>query len=222
MANTQDNITTNRNVLIAAWAISTVATLIAIIAWGQGVRWHISTLSTYAIFPLLGLLAFSLMWSHYIAAVMRLSSGVNKVVLHTYFEVTSFVVLVAILLHPGLLAWQLWRDGLGLPPLSALHYVAPAFRWAILFAETSLLLFLAYELRRIFDKKPWWKYFGYATDLAMILIFFHSLRLGSQLQHGWLRDVWYFYGVTLLGSLIYIHGQKFFSPKKAEEYPHAR
>ncbi len=181
------------------------AAVVALIGCGQGVNWHFGNLSTYQIFPLLGLLAFSLMWSHYIASVVRQVLGVDKSVLHEYFEITSVVVLVAILLHPGLLGWQLWRDGLNLPPGSYWHYAAPAMKGTILLGETSLLLFLVYELRRKFSKVAWWKYVGYTTDLAMILIVIHSLRLGSQLQHGWLRNVWYFYGITLIGSLIYIH-----------------
>ncbi len=198
-----------RYVQVAAWGISLTAAAIAVIAWGQGNLWQFGHLSTYQLFPLFGLLAFSLMWSHYIASVIRQIAKVDRSALHIYFEVTSFAVLVAILIHPGLLTWQLWRDGHGLPPGSELHYVGPALRIYIIFAMTALLLFLAYEFRRLFGNRSWWKYIQYATDAAMVLIFIHSLKLGSQLQTGWFRGVWYFYGITLAGSLAYIYYHKY-------------
>ncbi|HUP26081.1 MAG TPA: hypothetical protein VM124_00345 [Candidatus Limnocylindrales bacterium] len=197
-----------RRLQIFAWSLSITVTVIAVIAWGQSNSWQLSGLSTYQIFPLLGLLAFSIMWSHYVAAVLRLYYKYDKGLLSRYFEVTSLVVLASILLHPGLLGWQLWRDGLGLPPANELHYVAPDMRLYIIIAMISYVIFLAYEFRRKFGARTWWKYIAYASDTAMILIFIHSLKLGSQLQMGWFRAVWYLYGLTLLGCLAYIYSQK--------------
>lgn len=157
------------------------------------------------------------MWAHYVVSVIRQAAKVDREALNSYVEITSFIVLFCILIHPGLLTWQLWRDGLGLPPASELHYVGPTLRIYIVFAMTALLLFLAYEFRRLFKDKPWWKYVQYATDFAMVLIFIHSLKLGSQLQTGWLRVVWYFYGVTLAASLGYIYIQKQKQPKVANK-----
>jgi hypothetical protein len=192
-----------QKIKIAAWASALAAFLIALIAWGQSYNWEI--LSSYQLFPLFGLVAFGLMWSHYIASVLRQMSGQDKKVLKQYFEITSFLVLFAIVLHPGLLLWQLWRDGAGLPPGSYYSYVAPSMRWVVTLGFISLLLFLAYEFRRLYEQKPWWKYVGYATDLAMVMIFYHGLQLGSQLQSGWFTYVWYFYGITLAFCLLYIH-----------------
>lgn len=191
---------------IVAWSLSVSVLVVAVIAWGQGNKWHID--SSYLLFPIFGLSAFSLMWSHYMVAAKRLYMGVDKRALHTYFEVTSLAVLALILLHPGLLAWQLWRDGYGLPPGSELKYVAMALKSSVILGMTAWLIFLAYELRRKYVSRPWWKYFQYASDAAMILIFIHALRLGGQLRHGWFRGVWYFYGVTLVISLVYIHTKK--------------
>ncbi len=198
-----------RYVQAFAWSLSFAVAVIAVVAWGQGISWHFAGLSSYQFFPLFGLLAFSLMWSHYIASVVRQLARIDREALHTYFEVTSFAVLVAILIHPGLLAWQLWRDGIGLPPGSELMYVAPKMRIYILMAMTAWLIFLAYELRRVFKTRPWWKYMQYLSDIAMILIFLHSIHLGTQLQTGWLRPVWYFYGLTLSLSLLYTYYHKF-------------
>ncbi len=192
-----------------AWGMALGAVTLAVIAWGQGFGWQFSGLSTYQIFPIFGLLAFSLMWSHYMAAALRMYFKLDRAVLKTYFEVTSLAVLAAIITHPGLLAWQLWRDGSGLPPGSELHYVAADKSIWIVFAMVSLFIFLAYEFRRQFGQKPWWKFVQYASDIAIFLILLHALNLGTQLQSGWFRAVWYFYGVTLLGAIVYIYSQKF-------------
>jgi hypothetical protein len=196
-----------RQLQVIAWGISSTAVVLAFIAWGQGNAWHID--STYQLFPLFGLLAFSLMWSHYVMAALRMHFKLEKAVLKSYFEATSLAVLAAILLHPGLLTYQLWRDGLGLPPGSELNYVAPSLGIYVVIAMISLLVFLAYEFRRLFGQKPWWKYVQYASDVAILLILLHSLKLGSQLQAGWFPIVWYFYGVTLGIALVYIYYQKY-------------
>lgn len=192
---------------IAAWGTSAVAVGLAVLAWGQGYGWKAN--STYQLFPLFGLLAFSLMWSHYFASALRLYLKQEKTVLNSYFEATSLLVLIALLLHPGLLAWQLWRDGQGMPPASELNYVQPALKGAVIIGMISWLVFLAYELRRKFKALRWWRYVQYASDVAMLLIFTHALRLGGQLQEGWFRGVWFFYGASLLIVLLYIYAKRY-------------
>jgi hypothetical protein len=128
-----------------------------------------------------------------------------------YFQVTGWLVLTAILLHPGLLIFQRFRDGYGLPPGSYESYVAPMQKWITLLGSLCLLIFLSYELKRWFNKKKWWKYVLLANDLALVAIFYHGLRLGQQLQSGWFQIVWYFYGLILfvcLGYKYYLKLQK--------------
>lgn len=186
--------------------MAAIAALLAIIVWGNSLRWQLTHLSAYQLFPLFGLLAFSLMWSHYVATVLRRMGGLDKKVLSRYFDITSWLVLLFIFLHPGLLVWQLWRDGFGLPPGSYLsHYVAPGLRWAAVLGTVSLFIFLAYETRRKFNARPWWRFVAYATDAAMIAVFIHGLELGTNLHQNWYKLVWYFYGVILGAALIYIY-----------------
>lgn len=193
------------NLVTFAWAISALVVLIAFIVWGQGLDWQTAALSTYTLFPLFGLTAFSLMWAHYIVAAARKYAGLPADVTKRYFDQTSFIVLLAIFLHPGLLIVQLWRDGMGLPPTSYLNYVGPALKWAVALGSVSFLVFIAYEFRRKFGKKSWWKFVQYASDAAMIAIFVHGLKLGSNLQSGWFQYVWYFYGLSLIMAIIYIY-----------------
>jgi hypothetical protein len=181
---------------VFAWSLSFLVSFIAIFAWGTDFGWHIP-FNAYIIFPLLGLLAYSLMWSHYVAAAFRQILNIDRLVLKFYFEFTSFLVLVLICLHPGLLILQRYRDGFGLPPGSYESYVAPGLGWITLLGTASLLVFLAYELRRVFGKRAWWKHMQTASDIAMLAIFYHGLKLGHQI-HGWFRAVWWFYGIALV------------------------
>lgn len=201
---------------VFAWGLSGLVCIVAVAAWGQSLRWHLSTISTYQLFPVFGLLAFSLMWSHYVAAVVRQYFKIEKAVLKTYFEATSIAVLAVILLHVGLLVYQLYHDGLGLPPGSELNYVPPSRSFYILIAMFSFFVFMSYELRRKFDTRSWWKYVQYASDLAIVLIYIHGLKLGDQLQAGWLRAVWYLYGLTLAVALGYIYTGKYQTHKAAK------
>lgn len=193
---------------LLAWCASGFAAVTAVIAWGSALKWQLFPISSYVLFPIFGLLAFSLMWSHYIVAVARTHFDIDSSATKQYFEATSWVVLGAILLHPSILIYQLWRDGLGLPPISYLNYVAPSMKWVVALGSFSFFIFLAYEFRRKFGKKPWWKFVQYASDVAMVAIFYHGLRLGSNTQTGWFRAVWLFYGVTLVASLVYIYYTK--------------
>lgn len=190
------------SLLYAACGLTAIVSILAIYVWGHSFGWNTHVLNSYLFFPVLGLLAFSIMWSQYILGFVQRITGAS-VDLARYFQYTGYAVLLLIVLHPGILIYQRFRDGFGLPPGSYESYVAPGRGWVTLLGTVSLLIFLAFELRRLYGQKSWWKYVARAGDVAMLLIFYHSLRLGTQLQSGWFRFVWYFYGVTLIAVLLY-------------------
>lgn len=191
------------SVVSFAWTLFVVVNLLAVIIWGNTLSWKFDSLSTYSIFPLLGLLAFSTMWSQYVAGAYRKLRGTDKVVLLLFTNVTGAIATTTILLHPSLLIWQLWRDGAGLPPGSYSAYVAPGLQWAVALGTLSLLVFLAYELRHRYRERSWWHFVDYANDAAMVAIFVHALRLGSHIQLSWFYPLWIAYGVILAAALAY-------------------
>lgn len=197
---------------LAAWSLSAVVSLVAIIAWGQSFQWHLA-FNAYVVFPVLGLVAYSIMWSHYINGTARQLLSLDKDILKGYYRWTGFVVLALICLHPGLLIYQRFRDGFGLPPGSYETYVSPGLGWITLLGTASLLVFLAYELRRVYAQRSWWHYVAEAGDVAMLAIFYHGLRLGTQLQQGWFRYVWWFYGITLVLVLARSYTEKYLRKK---------
>lgn len=191
-----------RIIQISAWSLGVAVCSAAIVAWGRNYHWKLLPFDAYRAFPLLGLLAFSLMWTHYIVDTLRDLAGVKPETIRPYFRYTGYAVLVLICLHPGLLIYQLFRDGAGLPPGSYEHYVAPGLGWVTLLGTASLLVFLAFEFHRKFGDRSWWHYVRDASDFAMLAIVYHALRLGNDLQQEWFRYLWWFYALTLVVVLI--------------------
>ncbi len=169
-----------------------------------------SRLSAYKLFPLFGLLAFSIFLSHYIVSVLRQVLGMEKGLTKQYFKITSWVALAVLLLHPSLLIGRLFLDGFGPPPGSFLNnYVDPMLKWAALLGTLSFFLFLSYELTRFDIGKRWKPWLQALSDLAMVLILIHGFALGQHLQSGWFRVVWIFYAIILLSCLMYQYFHNF-------------
>lgn len=194
---------TTRNVRLFAWILTVIVCALALLAWKESFGGVYATLTSYRLFPLFGLLAFSLMWTHYIVGAVRRACKVERAPLASYLEVTGWAALVFILLHPSVLILQLWRDGLGLPPNSYLNYVGPSLKWAVALGTFGFLFFLAFETKRWFSKKGWWPIIEYGNVVAMFAIIIHALALGSDLQAGWYRTVWLVYAATLFISICY-------------------
>lgn len=182
----------------------TGGTIIAMMTLG----WLLSRSSTlaeldeFAIFPLLGLIAFGLMWSHYVLGSLRRSMNLAKPEKDAYWGISSGLVLALIILHPLLLNYGLISDGLGLPPTSyaeAYGSLAPYLTLGMI----CLLVFLSYELKRWLGDKPWWRFVEYIQIAAMIGIFVHALALGQELTQMWFLVFWWFLGITLLMSWVY-------------------
>ncbi len=193
-----------------AWLLTTVVVVMAFISWGQGFSWQFGRLSVYSVFPIFGLVAFSLIWSMYVVSFFKRHYK-SEGSLDLYFKVVPIIVFAAILIHPGLLWWQLWRDGFGLPPESYLqHYVAPSLKWAALIGSTAWFVFIVYEFRYKFRDRSWWKFVEYAADVVFVGLFFHALALGQQIHHvGWFRYVWFFYGFVLAVVIADLYLMKF-------------
>lgn len=188
---------------IFSWALGVGVVAVAVIAWSE-VRLTGRELTPYDFFPPLGLSAFGLMWTHFITGALRRLLKLPPSTLRRYFKITSWIVLVLILLHPGIFVTKLWLDGFGLPPFSYLSvYTDTLMRIALLLGTLSLLTFLAFELRRKYRKASWWKYVEYANVAAMFAILYHGFTLGQELSLTWLRGVWLFYAVTLVGVVVY-------------------
>lgn len=160
--------------------------------------------SPYVLFPLFGLVAFGLMWGHYVIGAIRQALNVEKSTLKTYWDFTSWVVLFCIIAHPFLLEFQLYLDGRGLPPASLFEtYLRPIDRLALLAGLTALVSFLAFELYRFFQNHAWWRYVEWLNVVAMSLILWHGFILGTELRLPWFQAIWAGYAITFVASVAY-------------------
>jgi hypothetical protein len=194
-----------------AWVLSVLVVAAAVIAWGQTNDWKFFGSSLYRLFPIFGLLAFSLFWVQYVVAGLSMLIPARAPGITQFFKVTNILVLLAILLHPGLLSYQLWRDGFGLPPMSILK-VMPGVEWIVVLGMISWVIFMSYlvtvKQHRYFRTKKWWVWFGYAGEVGMLAVFYHGFRLGDQLQSGWFKGLWFVYGIILVGAFACLHRDK--------------
>ncbi len=182
------------------WTLGVFAVVIPVIAWLN--RNSFSDLTLYSAFPPLGIIAFGLMWTHFIMGALRRYSGSDAKQHPVYMNISMGIVLALIILHPGLLWIALYLDGYGLPPQSQLE----AYSTQIVFVSLGtlgLMIFLSYELKRFFGARSWWKYIEWLQILGMAAIFIHAIGLGSELKLDWFMAVWVFYGVTLAVSVAY-------------------
>lgn len=187
--------------LLGAILLTTVVCGLSIAAWLSTRSGFI--LSALGIFPVLGLLAFSIMWSQYMMEAIKNYLDLQSPTIRLFFAYSSRIVLLLILLHPAILIATLYQNGAGLPPGSYREYVAPGMTWLVTLGMLGLLAFIAFEFRKFFESKGLWGYVAALNDLAIVAIFYHGLRLGSDVQTGWFQPVWYMYGMTLLLALAY-------------------
>ncbi len=197
---------------LTAWSLVVLSISLAVISWGNGFSWNIESLNAYQWFPLFGLVAWMTMWGHYIIGASRIKNkGLQKP--KYYSTITGYIVLASLLLHPGILAYEQKENGQGLPPDSFIDYAGQSLKLAVFIGTLSLFIFLSYEIFSRMKKtdyiKKVWPVISVSQSLAMILIFVHGLRLGSNLGSGWFRIVWIIYGLALIPCFYIIHKQDF-------------
>ena len=193
-----------RNLSLVAWLLGGFVSFVSFYVWLS----NLGKFNIYSLFPLLGLLAFSLMWTHYILHALKIYLKIKGTTYPNYRNFTNKFVLALLLLHPGLFIYKLFVDGYGLPPKSYSGYVAPAMVGFVILGMVALFIFLLYELKSKLEAKAWWKYILIANAVAMFAILIHSLKLGQNLQSGMLKYTWVFYGISLLISYAYLIKEK--------------
>ncbi|MBX4181318.1 hypothetical protein KW807_00440 [Candidatus Parcubacteria bacterium] len=194
--------------------------LFAILAVALPIVAHIRNVApedslTVAIFPALGLLAFTLLWLHSISGAFEkqlrerfkpapydpegIRSGFDA-----FVHWTSITILISMLLHPLLLLIIIKFN------FSMLFMGG----WPIRLGIIGLILLLTYDIAKPFKKSDFfarhWNTVLIVSTIGFILIFFHSLKLGSDLQIGFMHYLWLFYGTTGILATIYTYGIKRF------------
>lgn len=194
----------NRLCRYSPWLLATGVLVFPAVLWLHFYRWE-PPLQPLAVFPLLGVWAWSLMWTHYIYGALRIRWPHHFHEQKAYDRITAWLVLLLILLHPFLLAWGQKQRTQLLPPESFLAYVPPEMELFITFGTIGLVLFLAYEVfgrlrqREIFRRN--WLWISLSQVLAMGLIFVHALQVGQTVLSGWGSGYWIVLGVLLVPAM---------------------
>lgn len=184
------------------WVLGVFVLVSSVVAWLDSREFDEQGLTIYTIFPPLGLIAFGLMWTHFVMGALRRYAAVKKRKGDAYMTVSMGVVLALIILHPGLLWLGLYNDGFGLPPVSYLTAYQSQLL-AVGLGSVGLTIFLAFELKRWFGTRKWWRFVEWAQVIGMAAIFFHAIELGGELREDWYGLVWWGYGVTLAIAVLY-------------------
>jgi hypothetical protein len=179
-----------------------LAVIVPLGAHIRNVSWADSSLLG-SLFPIFGLLAFTLLWLHAI-------SGVFEEWLRERFNFDSFVhwtattILVSMLLHPLLLLILARFD------ILAIYFSNPL---PISLGIIGLVLLLTYDIGKLLRRKydvftRNWRRILVISNIGFILTFFHSIQIGSLVQSGFMRWLWIFYGVTAILAITYTYAIK--------------
>lgn len=174
--------------------LNITTTLAALTAWIQTTGNYTNPIK---IAGLLALIAFSLMWVHYVTDYAK-QTIYPKQDTGNQYNVTRWVVLSAILLHPVLINFYLYQKNYGLPPASYESYLGAAEAPFVFLGTLALVVFLAYELKKWFTRKGVWNYVWHANHVAMILVLIHGFHIGTVINSGWYVWLWMVYAVVLL------------------------
>ncbi len=183
------------------WFLLGVVTIVPLLTWLASYNWRPS-ITIAGVFPLLGVLAWSIMATHYYFGWLKIKFPEYFHADRLYGSITMWLVLALLLLHPGLLAWQQFRVFGTLPPESFYATVADAMAPFIAMGVFALVLFLTYEALHRFRQneriKSLWGWVSLSQVIAMTLIFIHGLAVGQTVLTGWMVGWWVLLGVLLL------------------------
>lgn len=156
------------------------------------------------LFPWFGITAFCLLWLHAISGVFEgwLRARIN---FDRFISITATIILICIIAHPLLLLVTFEFNVAG---IFASYGVLP-----ISLGIAGWLLLISYDIWKPFKRYNQffvrhWNKVLIISNIGFIIIFFHSLSIGSNLQSGPLRIVWIFLGITGALAIIYTYAIK--------------
>lgn len=186
------------------WVVFTLLIVLPLLSWLNVYEFQ-PPLTVRAIFPLLGVWAWLIMWTHYAFWWVKKHNEAIKPN-NSYDKISMWLVLALILLHPGLLAWEQYRL-FGVPPPESFNtYVSTDSQVFVSMGSLALLLFLAYEIAHRLQSNNWLKrhrsWVSASQAMAMMLIFIHGLMIGETVLYGWMLGVWIVLGIVLAPLMV--------------------
>jgi len=190
------------------FALAYIAVLYPLFVWYGRVDLIFDENFPLALFPALGLAAFSIMWLHVVGGALK--ERIKKYLdFQRFINHSSVAVLFLIFLHPFLLLTAIGFKNIGV----LFQFNEPKYIWIAIVAWFVLVgydVLKRFKSRNFFAKH--WEAVKLISTLGFFLALFHSFGIGSDLQAGPLRYVWIFYGVTAAIAATYTYGiRKFLS-----------
>ena len=182
-----------------AWVLFGMVSIVSIFLWLMTLSRSVT--SMYQFFPILGVLAWTTMWVHYV------TNSIGKPVNNRRFtKWTGRIVLLLIVMHPSIFLVQRFIDTGLLPPASYVSYVGSLRAWAVVIAIAALATFLLYDVLKRFRRKlivrGIWPYLSLLQAGAMIAIFVHGFTLGTSMNSAYFVLWWILLGVILAPCLV--------------------
>jgi predicted ferric reductase len=162
---------------------------------------------TYNLIRLAGLTTFVLISFQVITGTfMHLFNELyNTKRFYLFHSYTGIVALTTAVTHWGLVHLYMYFHKYSILEFSA-FYNGPYIH----FGPVALVLLgvsgvTAIVAVLILGQKPkrWWRYIHYANYLAFILVFIHSMKIGSDVMTNSLKPLWWVFFVLFIAGLIY-------------------
>lgn len=188
-------------------------TIAALVAWLAAMSDR--PMTTIAFAGLLGLIAFSLMWVHFVSDAIR-DTWLPEESAGAQYRITRQIILAAIILHPSLIVLYLYQNHYGLPPGSYESYLGDTKIPFVFLGILALTVFLAFECKKWLVRHNLWRYVLHANFIAMFAILIHGFRLGNVMESTWYFILWCIYGATFTAVAIwwYVRYYKTMSTRK--------
>lgn len=182
------------------WILLGLVLIVPFVAWAESMSWQFASITVISLFPLLGLWAWSIMWTHYALGTLRLVEPRIREV-KIYSLLTRILVLFLIVLHPGLLIWTQWQVLGTWPPGSVYTYVGNSMEIYATLGAIALMFFASFEILERLRNHPAvrknWFWVSLSQMIGMTLILVHSFALGGTIS-GWFAFYWFTLGALLI------------------------
>lgn len=177
------------------WLMLGLVWLASIILWLTSLAGDVN--SMYQFFPILGILAWTTMWTQYLVGSIGWPLK-NK----AFTKWSEAIVLFLIVMHPTIFLVQRFIDTGLLPPASYLTYVGSTRAWTITIAVAALATFLLYDVLKRFNgkliKRRLWAYVSLLQAAAMTAIFIHGFTIGTSMNSPYFATWWILLGLLLV------------------------
>jgi hypothetical protein len=163
------------------------------VVWGRALDWDTQSMNSYTVFPLLGLLAYTIFFLQVVTLSLAPYLREAGVAVDGYLKRSGHFFFLLVLLHPIVLRMAL-SESEGTWLQAIYDYVGTEAAPYITLALSALALFCITEV--FYRTGSRWGgpvvavVIEYTNYLAFYAIYIHSTHLGTNLQEGLLRSVW--------------------------------